>query len=462
MPLVRKFCKNHLDVPAKRRCYHCQQYICADCQILAKHHYFCSLPCYYAHFKIAIPEPVVKPRIEISSKPVGSVKTFSKFWQRISWSGAAILLLAVLLVMLMKLNLDFQKRLRAFEEILQTAGYSQRPQHLDFSKKLPLSVFKPVNHGMVLSNRIDIEGEAADNQIISLVVDGEIRAVTLPQNGKFQFLGISVKRGDNGFIIRAISKSGEVTELQTLNFAYASPTLGHLSKNISRGDPLVPNVALTFDGGSVANAADEILDILAAKQVKCTFFLTGEFIQKFPDIVRRMLEAGHEIGNHTKSHPHLTTFAENRLHLTRPEVTREFLHRELNETAAVLQAVTGRAFAPYWRAPFGEHNLEIRGWAAELGYRHIGWTFGQNSYDNLDTMDWVADTTSAAYHSANEIVEKILSFGNGSAAGANGAIIIMHLGTLRSQDFPHKKLPQIIDGLRERGYQLVPVSELIE
>ncbi|MFQ5709444.1 MAG: polysaccharide deacetylase family protein, partial [bacterium] len=166
--------------------------------------------------------------------------------------------------------------------------------------------------------------------------------------------------------------------------------------------------------------------------------------------------------NHTWDHPHLTTFAENKLQETRPEVTREFLQDELRKTAAAFMAATGQQMAPYWRAPYGEQNQEIREWAAELGYQHVEWTLGRDWKSTMDTMDWVADTTSPAYRSADEILDKILNYGNGSNHGANGCIVLMHLGTLRNGDFPHKKLPQIIDGLQARGYELVTITELLK
>ncbi|MFQ5824021.1 MAG: polysaccharide deacetylase family protein [bacterium] len=329
------------------------------------------------------------------------------------------------------------------------------------SFKDSFKILKPIKGAMVLTNRIEIEGEAADNQIISLIVDGKIKAITLPEKGKFLFKNIPTKRGNNSFTVKSISENGKVTILEKIDIVYNNPTIHYLANNVTRGIILEPKVALTFDGGYVANTSQEILDILKGKNLKCTFFLTGTYIKNYPKIVQRIVADGHEVGNHTWSHPHLTTFTENSIHLTQSRVTREFLQNELKQTAALFTAYTGKTMAPYWRAPYGEHNLEIREWAAELGYRHIEWTLGQNWENNMDTMDWVADTTSPAYRSADEILDKILNFGNGSEFGANGTIILMHLGTLRDKDFPHRKLPKIIDGLREQGYELVTISQMV-
>jgi len=117
--------------------------------------------------------------------------------------------------------------------------------------------------------------------------------------------------------------------------------------------------------------------------------------------------------------------------------------------------------ARLWRAPYGEHNREIREWAAEIGFRHVGWTLGRNWDEGMDTMDWVADKNSTAYHSADEISEKILTFGKSTANGANGAIILMHLGTERTDDYPHLKLTYIIEQLQKMNYQIVTISEML-
>jgi peptidoglycan/xylan/chitin deacetylase (PgdA/CDA1 family) len=194
--------------------------------------------------------------------------------------------------------------------------------------------------------------------------------------------------------------------------------------------------------------------------VRATIFLTGQYIARYPDLVRRMVRDGHEIGNHTFSHPHLTTFALDRRQDTLPGVTRDLVQDELRRTARLFEEVTGAAISPYWRAPYGEHNREIRRWAEELGYLHVGWTRDLAAREDLDTRDWVADPRSPIYYRAEEVRERILNFGKGTTAQANGGIILLHLGTRRRQDRVDGELPAIIDGLRMQGYDLVPVSEL--
>ncbi|MFQ5532794.1 MAG: polysaccharide deacetylase family protein [Candidatus Methylomirabilales bacterium] len=240
----------------------------------------------------------------------------------------------------------------------------------------------------------------------------------------------------------------------------AKPPQFPLEANLSRGPTWERKIALTFDGGFEANTTEEILDTLKSKGVRATMFLTGQYILNYPDFVHRMIEEGHEIGNHTFSHPHLTTFSVNRRHDTLPEITKEFLQNELRLVERLFKQVTGRRLSPYWRAPYGEHNPDIRRWAAEAGYLHVGWTRDPARGEDLDTRDWVADPHSPIYYPAEEVRERILTFGKGTPDRANGGIILLHLGTQRREDRVHWELPLIIDRLRMQGYNLVPVSEL--
>ncbi len=228
-----------------------------------------------------------------------------------------------------------------------------------------------------------------------------------------------------------------------------------------RGDTTVRQLAFTFDGGSEANAASDILDSLRARNVRATIFLTGQFIRLHPEWVRRMVADGHEIGNHLDTHPHLTTYERNRRQETLPAVTREFLLGQLHRAAESFRGLTGRPMAPLWRAPYGEHNAEIRAWAGEAGYRHISWTRGAGTAEDLDTRDWVADRTSRSYRSREEIAARILEFGNGRAEGLNGGIVLMHLGTNRRTDRPHEMLPDVLRTLQVQGYRLVTISQLL-
>lgn len=310
----------------------------------------------------------------------------------------------------------------------------------------------------VTSSTIHISGEAADSVIISLKVNDKITAVCLPANGQFLFENVRLDYGDNDIKVFALTTDGQVRVLQRMTTRYGAPVPAFLARNIMRGEIMRKQIALTFDGGSGNACAEEILDILKQKKMRCTMFLTGGFIKRYPQLVARIAQEGHEIGNHTWSHPHLTTYTEDQQQNTRAGITRERLQQELTRTADLFFKMTGRKMAPLWRAPFGEQNADIRRWAAEIGYLQIGWTTG--SGQTMDTLDWVVDTTSTIYHSTDEILQRLLQFGKNNAGGANGGIVLMHLDTQR-KDPAYRILPALIDSLNSRGYTFATVSDII-
>ncbi len=221
-------------------------------------------------------------------------------------------------------------------------------------------------------------------------------------------------------------------------------------------------VALTFDGGAHDNAATEILDTLASRNVQSTIFVTGRFIRKYPNIIKRAAREGHELGNHTMSHPRLTTYAQTKTHATRSDITRQSVIRELTGAEGLLESITGLSFSPLWRAPYGEFNWEICSWAQEAGYMHIGWRRGRTWSENLDTNDWIPDLHTPGYKSPEQVMRKMLRMAR--SGELNGGIVLMHLGTVRKERSQqvHLVLGELIDNLRELGYEMVTVSRLLQ
>ncbi|MBI5235994.1 MAG: polysaccharide deacetylase family protein [Deltaproteobacteria bacterium] len=231
--------------------------------------------------------------------------------------------------------------------------------------------------------------------------------------------------------------------------------------DITRGSDQRKRLTITFDGGSDDGDAEAILDALSTRGLTTTIFLTGAFIRKYPALVRRMLLDGHEIGNHTMNHPHLTDFERTFRHNTLSGVDKASVQRELIGAAEAFKAITGEEMSPLWRAPYGEVNDEIRRWAFEAGYIHIGWTSNNKKRESLDTLDWVSDMKSRFYRSPYEIKKRILDFGK-DGNGINGGIVLMHLGTGRRSGRAASILPDLLDALERRGYELVKVSDLVE
>jgi peptidoglycan/xylan/chitin deacetylase (PgdA/CDA1 family) len=229
--------------------------------------------------------------------------------------------------------------------------------------------------------------------------------------------------------------------------------------SFDRGRRDVPGLSLTFDGGSDAGQSERILEVLAERGVTATFFLTGRFITANPDVVRRIVAAGHEVGNHTWSHPHLTSWDRTHRQQTLPGCDRNVLQDELRRTAAAFEQIAGRPMAPLWRAPFGEVNAELMQWAAAAGWAHVGWTREDRTGGRtLDSLDWVADRSSRNYLTSEQAVGRILSFGGGGS-GLNGGVVLMHLST-RATDPLVLRLGPLIDELRDRGCRLLTVSQL--
>jgi len=193
--------------------------------------------------------------------------------------------------------------------------------------------------------------------------------------------------------------------------------------------------------------------------VMATFFLTQRYILQNPAIVRRIAAEGHEVGNHTSTHPHLTSWNRTRRHDTLPGIDQAFIERELTGVSRAFESVTGLAMAPLWRAPFGEINGELLDLAATAGWRHVGWTRDDGGgRHTLDSLDWVDERASRNYLSSSQIGARIRSFGAG-AGGLNGGIVLMHLSTRRED--PHvTRLGELIDALRRDGYRIVTVGEL--
>jgi peptidoglycan/xylan/chitin deacetylase (PgdA/CDA1 family) len=269
-----------------------------------------------------------------------------------------------------------------------------------------------------------------------------------------------------GWRRRFFRSAGAASAVALAVFLPCGPTIAEAAArprdrvvSFERGSRDLPQVALTFDGGGDAGESEYILDVLEQRGVPATFFLTAEYIRRNPDLVRRIAASGHDVGNHTRTHPHLTSWDSTRRHDTLPGVDRTFVVDQLDKTAQAFEAVTGQPMTPLWRAPYGEVNDELLGWAAAAGWHHVGWTRDDvGGRHTLDSLDWVAERSSRNYLSSEQICARILSFGAGGA-GLNGGIVLMHLST-RRDDPQAARLGALVDALRGDGYRLVTVSDL--
>ena len=197
-------------------------------------------------------------------------------------------------------------------------------------------------------------------------------------------------------------------------------------------------IALTFDDGPDPVWTTQILDILKAKHVRSTFFIIGANAQANPEIVLRILKEGHEIGNHTFTHPNLAD--------TPPEAVKI----ELNATQRLFEALTGRSmrlFRPPYLGdaePTDEDEIVPVQIAQDLGYTTVG--------EHVDPIDW-------SLPGVNAIVKRALDAVHNPTPDQHGNIILLHdAGGDRSQTVA--ALPILIDRLSAEGYKFVPVSAL--
>ena len=269
-----------------------------------------------------------------------------------------------------------------------------------------------------------------------------------------QFDDVSLYDGRNAFVAWALKPGGASELIDSFTVTLHSARLKYLSRPLYSVLNRPKQLALTFDGGSSDRGTLEILDILKTAKVRCTMFLTGRFINNFPHLVERILADGHEIGNHTYNHPHLTNLEKDGGNALRDYVDRAYMYRQLRGTDSIFYSRFQQHMKPYWRAPFGEINTQIVRWAAALGFRHVGWTA------HCDSWDWVADTTSKLYRSPVDIEAHFLSLDD--ERGLSGKIILMHLGSERKKDYPYEALADLIQRLRKRGYRFVKISELLQ
>lgn len=196
----------------------------------------------------------------------------------------------------------------------------------------------------------------------------------------------------------------------------------NLANPIYHGDPGSRNIALTVNVFWGEEYLPAMLETMSRHKVRATFFIGGAWAEKFPELVLKIQEAGHEIGSHGYAHPH-------------PDrIGKEGNLRDINKAGEILYRITGHTpqlYAP----PYGERGPEVLEAARECGYTTILWS--------VDTIDWQRP-------GADVITQRVMK------RAAGGAIILMHPTAPTGEALPH-----IITGLQKKGYQLVTVSELL-
>jgi peptidoglycan/xylan/chitin deacetylase (PgdA/CDA1 family) len=206
-----------------------------------------------------------------------------------------------------------------------------------------------------------------------------------------------------------------------------SPLYGRV---IFRGPKNQKSLYLTFDDGPNPSATEHILQILEASKAPAAFFLIGKNVERFPELARKVSEAGHDIGNHTYDHT--------KLHFKGSG----FIRSSLRRSHEIIVQVTGRP-PRFFRAPHGLRNPFVTAAARQRGYAICGWTFGV----------WDSDRPGV-----ERIRRRVL------AHLKPGAVILLHDGDGRDPGGDRSQTAQALSGIiadaRQAGYEFRPLREL--
>jgi len=202
------------------------------------------------------------------------------------------------------------------------------------------------------------------------------------------------------------------------------PTSTGTKDSYSRVATSLPFIALTFDDGPHPTQTPRLLDMLKARNVKATFYVVGTNARRYPDILRRIVAEGHEIGNHTVNHPNLTKLSE------------EGVRQELRGTHDAIVSATGIA-PKTMRPPYGAITTAQKAWIRkEFGYPSILWS--------VDPEDWKKPGSSV-------VTSRLVS------GASPGGILLVHDIHSPTVD----AIPSAVDQLLAKGYKFVTVTQLL-
>lgn len=188
-----------------------------------------------------------------------------------------------------------------------------------------------------------------------------------------------------------------------------------------------PVIYLTFDAGYENGCTSKILDILKKHNVPAAFFLVGNYIASNADLVRRMVEEGHIVGNHTMHHPDMSKLS-----------SKSTFAAELQQLEALFLETTGKELPKYYRPPQGiysQQNLEM---ARDLGYQTVFWS--------LAYVDWNNNAQPTAEHAFAKLLPRI----------HNGAVVLLHSTSATNAQI----LDELLTKWKAMGYQFASIDQL--
>ncbi len=183
-------------------------------------------------------------------------------------------------------------------------------------------------------------------------------------------------------------------------------------------------IAISFDAAWGDEYTEGILRILEERNIKCTFFLVGFWVDTYPERVKLIAQRGHEIGNHSTNHPHMTNLGKDQI------------IKEVETTQVKIEELAGNKAVRLFRPPFGDYNNLLINTLREMNFYPIQW--------DVDSLDW---KELGVDHMYGQVTEKV----------GPGSIVLFH----NNAKYITEALPSILDKLLDEGYEFVPISQLI-
>ena len=194
------------------------------------------------------------------------------------------------------------------------------------------------------------------------------------------------------------------------------------------GDASEKKIYLTFDCGYENKNTEAILDALKKHDVHATFFVVGHYLESAPELVKRMVEEGHTVGNHTYHHPDMSSISD-----------QNKFKEEMDSVAELYRELTGQEMVPYYRPPQGKYSIKNLEMAKELGYHTFFWS--------LAYVDWNADDQPSHEEAFSKLCGRIHP----------GAIVLLHNTSKTNGEI----LDELLTRWKEMGYTFGELAELI-
>ena len=233
-----------------------------------------------------------------------------------------------------------------------------------------------------------------------------------------QFFGSAITTGAWGLSFREAGQPptghASVEQLKKLHSAYIGDT----------GEKVI---YLTFDAGYENGCTAKILDVLKKHNAPAAFFLVGNYIEKNPDLVRRMVEEGHIVGNHTMHHYDMSKLTDSAA-----------FTKELRDLEALFLTVTGKEMPKYYRPPQGIYSQENLQMASQLGYKTVFWS--------LAYADWDNDRQPSKEQAFGKLLPRI----------HNGAVVLLHSTSRTNAEI----LDELLCRWEQMGYSFASIDAL--